>query len=74
MPRLKKFIRLTVYQFIDYKETVLTLTRLGSKERDALLKSQIAREKKICAITLKKRTLECLIPKDTNLDAMYRKI
>ena len=74
MPRLTKFIRLTIYQFIDFKEKVLKLTRLGSKERDALLKSQIARENKMFTITLNRRTLSHFIPKDTSLDKMYRRI
>ena len=60
LPQLTKFLRLTVYSFLDFQESVLTLTRLGRREREALLNSQIARENKTFKLELRRRDSEDL--------------
>ena len=46
LPKLTKFLRLTIYGYIELKETVLKLASLSKQERQELLKSHIARGEK----------------------------
>ena len=45
--RLTKFIRLTVYSYLDLKVTALKAASLSKGERESLLKSEIARDCKV---------------------------
>ena len=60
--KLTKFLRLTIYNFLDIRDTALNISRLSKTERTNLLESEIAREGKIYGLAIDITTRpNCLI-------------
>ena len=73
-PNLTKFLRLTIYGFFTFEDTVMTLALLSKRERSELLKSQIARENKTFKLTLDSDNLAASLLESGSLATFYGRI
>ena len=67
-------MRLTVYGFLSFDETVLTLTQLSKREREELLKSQIARENKTFVLALDHTNMPESLQNASRLTKFFKRI